>query len=226
MKKSFLFAVLIMIFSVLACKMPNFLSKSEESNSNSVSTQKENSEKEKLVTVSENPREDIIKASKKFSQQDAFQATMDGKGEKNMHMKIAFIAPDRYHINNAPSMELIIIGKSTYMKLNGKWQKSPVNMGDSIPKMRDAFNEEGLKSLGEVEYVGEDSVDGKTALLYRYKGNTVKDATAYDSKLWVGKDNGLPLKIEVKYPNGGALKEMTTVYDYDKAITIESPTGN
>lgn len=221
MKKSFVFTVLILIFSVLACKMPGFLSKSDESNSNGVSIQKENP-----VKASGNPRDDVIKASKKFTEQDSFQATMDMDGSKSMHMEIEYVAPDRYHINNSPSVELIIIGKSTYMKINGKWQKSPANLGDSIPKMRDAFTEEGLKSLGDVEYVGEDSAAGKNALLYRYKGNTVKDATAYDSKLWIGKDNGLPLKIEVDYPKGGVLKQMTTVYDYDKKVTIESPTGN
>jgi len=220
MKKSFGLAIFILILSVLACKMPDFTSKSEP-NSNNTSIQKENS-----VTVSSNPRDDVIKASKKFTEQDSFQATMDGTGSKAIHMEIQYVAPDSYHIKNSPLMEIIIIGKSTYMKINGKWQKSPASLSDSIPKMRDAFTEEGLKSLGDVEYVGEDSVSGKTALLYRYKGNTLKDETAYDSKLWIGKDNGLPLKIEVEYPNSDLLKQMTTVYDYDTKVTIESPTGN
>jgi len=220
MKQSSAFALFILIFSVLACKMPDFTSKSG-SNSNTAVVQKENS-----VTVSGNPRDDVIKASKKFTEQNSFQATMNGTGSKGMNMEIQYVAPDRYHIKNSPLMEIIIIGKSTYMKIDGKWQKSPASLSDSIPKMRDAFTEEGLKSLGEVEYVGEDSVGGKNALLYRYKGNTLKDETAYESKLWIGKDNGLPLKIEVEYPNSDLLKQMTTVYDYDTKVTIESPTGN
>lgn len=220
MKKSFIFVIFILIFSVIACKLPDFASKSE-SNSNSISTQKENP-----VTASSNPRDDVIKASKKFTEQNSIQATIDMTGSTNMHMEFEYAAPDRYHIKNAPSMEIIIIGKNTYLKVNGNWQKSPANLGDSIPKMRDAFTEEGMKSLTDVEYVGEDSIDGKDALLYRYKGNTIKDATAYDSKLWIGKDDGLPLKIEVDYPNGGVLKQMTTIYDYDTKVTIESPMAN
>ena len=220
MKISFIFVIFILIFSVIACKLPDFASKSE-SNSSSISTQKENP-----VTASSNPRDDVIKASKKFTEQNSIQATIDMTGSTNMRMEFEYIAPDRYHIKNAPSMEIIIIGKNTYLKVNGNWQKSPANLGDSIPKMRDAFTEEGMKSLTDVEYVGEDSIDGKDALLYRYKGNTIKDATAYDSKLWIGKDDGLPLKIEVEYPNGGVLKQMTTIYDYDTKVTIESPMAN
>ena len=209
------------MFCAASCgRISNLVTKTE-SNSNDGSTSGNNP-----VTASANPRDDVIRASKKFTEQNSFQATMDGKGSKDMHIELGYIAPDRYHIKNAPAMESIIIGKDTYLKIGGAWKKFSANLSESIPKMRDAFTEEGMKSLGEVEYVGEDAVNGKSALLYRYQGSAIKDGASYTSKLWVGKDSGLPLKIEVEYPAGGALKQMTTTYDYDAKVAIESPTVN
>ena len=222
MKKSGIFALLILIFVVAACNnVKEFVSKLE-SKSNSNSAQNNNST-QNSVKPSGNPRDDIIKASKKFSEQDAFQTVLDGKGKKDFHLEVEYIAPDRYHLKYPNGSEFLIIGKDTYLKANGNWKKSPANLNEAIPKMKEAFTEDAMKSLKDVEYVGEESVDGKSAFLYRYKGKTEKDANAYNSKIWIGKDDGLPMKIEVEYPAGGDLKEMTTTYKYDKNVKIEAP---
>lgn len=222
MNKSGIFALSIIIFVAAACNVKDIVSKLE-SKSNSNPAENSNST-QNSVTPSSNPRDDIIKASKKFSEQDAFQAVLDGKGTKDIHLEIEYISPDRYHVKNSAGMEFIIIGKETYLKANGKWKKSPTNLSESIPKMKEAFTEDAMKSLKDVEYVGEDSVDGKSAYLYRYNGKTVKDANSYNSKIWIGKDDGLPVKIEVEYPaSSSTLKSMTTTYKYDKNVKIEAP---
>ncbi len=218
MKRSSIYAVLIIIVCVTGCKFQNLFSKSDGE------TQPGESRKTESVSASGVPREDIIAASKRFSDQNSFTAKMEMSGSNKMNMDIEFVAPDRFHVKNSASMEFIVIGKDTFLKSNGSWKKFPANMGDSISKMRDAFTEEGMKSLKDVEFAGEESVNGKSALLYKYKGETVKDANAYNSRLWIGKDNGLPLKIEVEYPGGGLVKQMTTNYDYETKVSIDPPT--
>jgi hypothetical protein len=217
MKRSSLFGLLIVIVCVTGCKFQNFFSKSESD------AKPGESRKTEPIKASSDPREDIIAASKRFTDQNSFSAKMEMSGSNKMNMDIEYAAPDRFHVKNSASMEFIIIGKDTYLKSNGSWKKFPANLGDSISKMRDAFTEEGMKSLKDVEFSGEESLDGKNALVYKYKGQTVKDANAYTSRLWIGKDNGLPLKIEVDYPDGSLLKQMTTNYDYETKVTIEPP---
>lgn len=224
--KTYIALILIsFVLSASACKLPEFGSKPGTS-SNSASTQGDkSSSKSGAITASGNARDDLIKASTKFTEVDSFRAVMDVGGKTNMHIEFAFIAPDRYHVKNLPAMETIIIGKDTYIKIGDKWTKSSMDLGKTIPDLRDSFTEEGLKSIVDVEYVGDDSVDGKAALVYRYKGNTVKEAGPYTSKLWVSKDDGLPLKIEVEYSEG-MLDKMTTVYDYESEVKIEAPIKN
>lgn len=153
---------------------------------------------------------------------------MDGVGTGEIHSKVEYAAPDRFHITylggTGGGMEMIMIGKQMYMKAGGKWMKSPVNTGESIPNLRDSFTEDGLKSLNDVKFVGEDTVDGKPAYVYSYKSATPKGEYPFTSKIWVGKSSGLPLKIDVTYDNG-ALKQMTVNYDTETPVTIDAPIG-
>jgi hypothetical protein len=91
-----------------------------------------------------------------------------------------------------------------------------------IPTLRDSFTEEGLKTLSDVKFDGDDTIDGKPALVYSYKNVTPVGNYPFTSKIWVGKDSGLPMKIFVEYSNG-MLKEMTVNYDTESPVTIEAP---
>lgn len=220
--KNFTLLLLLLIGAALAgCKVPG-----SNMGSNAGSTQRgsDTGTANSGAAPSSDPRQDVINASKKFTQRDSFTAKMESTGAKDVRIELSYIAPDRYHIVNPGSAEMIVIGKETYVKANGKWSKIPVNLGESIPNIRDSFTEEALKSLKNVEYTGEDTVDGKNALVYKYTGDASGKSGNYTSKLWVGKINGLPLKMEVEYTDG-PLKRMTTVYDYESRVTIEPPAG-
>lgn len=151
---------------------------------------------------------------------------MEGTGVNELHMQVDYAAPDRFHIHylggTAAGMEIIIIGKQTYMKTGGTWRKTPVGLGDAMPTLRDSFTEEGLKTLSDAKFEGDDTVDGKPALLYSYKNVTPKGNYPFTSKIWIGKDSGLPMKITVDYSNG-TLKQMKVVYDTETPISIEPP---
>jgi hypothetical protein len=178
------------------------------------------------VTSSGDPKADIERASKKFVALPSFSADMNGTGDNPMHMRLEYVSPDRYHIIHlggpASGMETIIVGKNTYMKTGGVWRKFPVDVGSSIPNLRESFTEEGLRTMTDVKFEGDDAVGGKPGLLYSYTNTLPKTPTQYTSKIWVSKDTGLPMKILVDY-QGGALKQAAITYDTETKLTIESP---
>lgn len=173
------------------------------------------------------PKADLIDASRKFMDLKAFSANMEGVGQTEIKSKVEFVAPDRFHVSylagTGAGMEMIMIGNDSYMKNGAKWTKMPGNGAKSIPNLRDSFTEEGLKSLSDVKFEGEDSVDGKPARIYSYKNVTPVGAYPFSAKMWVGKSSGVPMKIYVEYTNG-VLKHMTVNYDTESPVTIEPPT--
>jgi len=177
------------------------------------------------ATASSDPKADIFAASKKFIDLPAFSAKMDGEGQTPIKSQVDYVAPDRYHVTyisgTGAGMEMIMIGNQSYMKVGGKWSKIPGN-AQAIPKLRDSFTEEGLKTLSDVKFEGDDSVDGKPALLYSYKNVTPAGSYPFTAKIWIGKDTGVPIKLYVEYPNG-MLKNMTVNYSTESPAKIEAP---
>lgn len=178
------------------------------------------------ATGGSDPKEDIIQASKKFIALPAFSAKMEGVGQTEIKSQVDYIAPDRYRISylggTGAGLEMIMIGNQSYMKSGGKWSKFPGESNSKIPTLRDSFTDEGLKTLSDVKFDGEDMVDGKPALVYSYKNVTPVENYPFSSKIWIGKESGLPMKIFVEYTNG-MLKNMTVNYDTDSVVTIEAP---
>ena len=181
------------------------------------------------ATGGSDPKADIIAASRKFIDLQSFSANMEGMGQTEIRSQVAYLAPDRFHIKylggTGAGMEMIVIGGDMFMKTAGsnKWSKMPGNGGAAIPNLRDSFTEEGLKTLTDVKFEGEETVDGKPALVYSYKNVTPKGGYPFTSKTYVGKDSGIPMKIVVDYDNG-TLKTMTVTYDTETPVTIEPPT--
>jgi hypothetical protein len=169
------------------------------------------------------PKADVIEASRKFIALPSFSAKMDGT---NLQSQVDYAAPDKYHVTyisgTGAGMELIMIGNQSFMKTGGKWSKMPGDGNSSIPTLRDSFTEEGLKTLDEVKYEGEDTANGKPSRVYTYKNVTPKGAFPFGAKIWITKDKGLPVKIVADYPTG-PLKQMTVNYDTETPVTIEPP---
>ena len=148
------------------------------------------------ATGGSDPKADIVEASKKFIALKSFSAKMDGMGQTEIKSQVDYVAPDRYHIQylggTGAGLEMIMIGNQSFMKTNGKWTKMPGDNNASIPTLRDSFTEQGLKTLEDVKFEGEETVDGKPALAYTYKNVTPKGGFRFTSKIWVGKASGLP----------------------------------
>lgn len=211
---------LLLIFAALGCKLPAALKDMTSGGTSGASGSSQGT-----ATGGSDPKADIVAASSKFIALPFFTAKMEGVGQTEIKSQVAFAAPDRYHVKylggTGSGMEMIWIGNEMYMNANGKWTKMPMS-NTSIPTLRDSFTEEGLKTLTDVKFEGEDTVDGKPAMVYSYKNTTPVGNYPFTSKIWVGEDTGLPIKIFVEYTNG-TLKHMTVNYDTETPVNIEPP---
>jgi hypothetical protein len=175
------------------------------------------------------PRADIEKLGQRFLSAKSFRARMESIGGGPVTSEVDFVAPDRFHLRTATpageEVDVIIIGKTTYMKADDKWQKVPMDIGSMIPNFRDAFNREGMKGMKDVKFEGEDIAEGKAAYRYSYIGQAPQGGVEFSSKLWIAKDTGYPVKIVADYKTG-EMKSMTIVYDYETPLSIEPPVEN
>ncbi len=178
------------------------------------------------ATAGSDPKADVIAASKKFIDLKSFSAKTEGVGQTEIKSRIDYVAPDRYHVTylagTGAGMELIYVANQSYMKsAGGAWSRMP---GDAktIPNLRDSFTEQGLKTLSDVKFEGDDTVDGKPALVYSYMNVTPVGSFPFSCKIWIAKGSGLPMKVYVEYSTG-VLRHMTVNYDTETPVTIEAP---
>jgi hypothetical protein len=230
--KNLSLVIILLSLTALGCRLPGFLQQSNSSdrvvtsgNTSAPPAATENSE----VAPTGDARADVIRASKKFLDESEFTAKMEGEGKTPMHIELSYEQPDRFHmISRQPGgsvqSETMIIGQDMYMKVGERWQKLPGALGKTVPQIRQFFDEKGLESLKDVTFVGEDSVGGQATYVYTYRNEAGKGGAPYPfvSKIWVRESDGLPAKIQVDY-EGGELKTLSIVYDYDKAVSIEPP---
>jgi outer membrane lipoprotein-sorting protein len=231
--KNFYLAIAMLALFALGCKLPDFLrqSNSTEPAATSNSSTSPTTMSGEETAPSSDARADVVRASKKFIDQPFFSATMEGEGKTPMQIDLSYEKPDRFHMTSRQTsasgnvnVETIIIGQDMYMKTGERWQKMPGTLGKTVPQIRQFFDEKGLESLKDVTYVGEDTVEGRDAYVYSYRNELGKGMAAYPftSKIWVRQADGLPAKIEVTY-EGGDLKSLTIVYDYERTVSIKPP---
>ena len=232
MKKNLILPILILIALTLGCaRLQEFAKTSSNSGGTSNSTDTTNPTNRPSGSDSP-PAEfapsgdamaDIQKLGDRFLEQKSFRAEMIGEGDTPMKAELEFVAPDRHRFKTDKGMETIVIGKTTYMKMGGNWRKMPMSLDTNIADMREAFNKEGMKWFNDVKYTGGDTANGRAAYVYAYHNKGPGAGIGEnDSRVWIAKDDGMPIKIEAVYKSGG-LKKMTIEYDYKTPVTIEPP---
>lgn len=168
------------------------------------------------------PRTDVEKMADRFAGLPFFRAKMTTQGPTPITTEMEYAAPDRYRIRSSSAIEMIVVGPATYMRINDRWQLMALPIDSSVAEIRSAFGKEGSRWFDNVKHVGEESVAGKPAYVYTYRGKSPDGAGENESKLWVSKAKGLPLKVESAY-KAGTLKTISIEYDYDTPVSIEAP---
>lgn len=188
-----------------------------------------------VVSASDKPLDAMTKATRAQLDAKSYRADIKNtslNGSSNT-LLVEYAAPDRYHMlthsqagGRETSLEYIIVGKDTFMRMNGgDWKKPPMDMSQMIKSFRDPKFMEELTKTADVKFVGADTVDGLPALIYEY---TINNAMGINvkahTKTWVGVADGLPRKSETESEFSGVkTKTEMTMSGYNSDIKIEAP---
>ncbi|HVE59744.1 MAG TPA: hypothetical protein VNB22_23230 [Pyrinomonadaceae bacterium] len=213
--------IFLTAFALIAagCAAPNEVKNSAAVNAPPANTQTTEPVKEETFTAGANPRADLISATQKLQKLTFWSARITSETTPEANAEMQFVAPDRYRIKKTDG-EVVVIGNDSYSNENGKWEKLDDDIGEFIREQTRTGIEEGVKNLKDVQIVGKEKVDGKEATVYSHKFGDIT------TKVWIGTESGLQLKNEVEANVGGKMEKQTTVYDYDKKVTIEAPKIN
>jgi hypothetical protein len=149
---------------------------------------------------------------------------VSGATTNAMHGEV--ILPDRFHlfssINGGAEREYIIIGSATYAKVGGRWSKLTLDLSGLLANF---VNNLDPSTISDVVLVGPESVGGVPALAYTftYTNNVGGTLITDHDKMWVGVDNGLPIKQVVDGEVSGVVFHNEQTITYDSSITIDAP---
>ncbi len=148
---------------------------------------------------------------------------------------IEFQPPDRIHMVEPNGTEMILIkGQGSWIKQNGKWAKSPVDMSEAIFGMYNTDTIQQIEKAMNVtpaKFVGPDLLDGQPMWVYTYT-TTIPGAAAggkdltSQSKIWIGAIDGLPHRVESDTPSvtkAGVTDHSVITYEYPPSIDIQPP---
>jgi hypothetical protein len=137
---------------------------------------------------------------------------------------VEFVPPDKYHVIN-PSMEIIISGSDTYMKVGDQWTVSPIDLSGLL-KSLEGIQDDAMSGITNLKEEANDTLDGKAARVFSYDLNTAVSGTqvASSNRIWISQADNLPLKIESLSETDGVKTTTTVLYDYDPNLKIEVPT--
>jgi hypothetical protein len=106
--------------------------------------------------------------------------------------------------------EMIYIGGASYVKLGGKWVRSPLTTQQVMQK-----EEENRKaSKTTCKYLGDEVVNGEAAAVYSTHSDRADMAVKSDGQIWISKSKGLPLKNEIDITSDGSTNHHSTRYEY------------
>ena len=167
------------------------------------------------------PRDAVHAAFAKFLAATSFRATVVDARSGDKISELAFVAPDRYHVQSTRGPEMTLIGDDAWMNMNGHPSKVPLPVGKMVAQYRNANTLAQLDKL-DVTEIGADAVGGEPAHAYHY---TLTDPVRADVKLWVDDRSGLPLQIESQGSFMGHASTTRIRYsDFnDAAIRIAAP---
>lgn len=154
------------------------------------------------AAASGEPVDAVIGAMRKLTEQSAFRVeqTINSPTDGTMVMNMDIIPPSRYRMSSQ-DFGLMIIDGVTYMQASEDQWIQTGNLGENFVGVFTWINsEEEANSFRElvtnVEFVGEEALDGETTRRYQYDLDDSVENTYLRNNLWVGTD-GLPRKLEV-----------------------------
>lgn len=236
-QNNFVYVGVLVLLFVMGCKFAQFGGNTGLTTANQLS----------------DPKDVIAGALRNLQTAESWAAEVetltDAAPQADTKMEIEYAAPDLFHLENnsgGSQFEVIMIGADNYLLNNGKWQKAPagMNMSQMVNNWKQMYNPENTKAFKDVQFVGEETANGKQTLVYSYrieplagmsdeaKSQMTEAAKTQiadmnnTAKIWIDHEKRLPVKIEMT-TRMTKPKEMTSKlnfdYKFDGKVKIEAP---
>ena len=99
------------------------------------------------------------------------------------------------------SGEMIYVQGARYVRVDGKWTKSPLRTEDILQQEK----ENRANGKATCQFVRNEAVNGESAMLYAMHSENEYDKE--DAQMWISKATGLPLREEMDTDVGGAMEK-------------------
>ncbi len=165
------------------------------------------------------PKEDLQLLSRKFLTLHSYHVSMQSSDGRMPKIETDFVAPNRYRMQ-MPIGTQYVIGDVMYMSINGRTMRMPMPKG-ATSHWRESDRAFREIDQAQVELLGNDTVNGKSAKKYRI---TTAGKTPSTSLFWAGLD-GYPIKTEATSAVNKRNITMTILYSRfnDASIRIDPP---
>lgn len=173
---------------------------------------------------SADPKADLEKLNERFAAVKSFRARMYTESTPPVTTEVDFAAPAIYHVKTSTnSLEMVIVGRATYMKVGEEWKMMELPVDPNVAEIRMPFAPALMQWMKDIKSAGEDAAQGRAAYVYTFRGRSPNGAGEANSKLWVAKSDGMPLRIET-VPVAANAPRRTVDYDYTTQVNIQVPT--
>jgi hypothetical protein len=174
----------------------------------------------------------LLKGQKSYRVRSTSLTSMGGQPRTGLQ---EFVAPDRMH-NVGDGREIIVIGKTMYVKRGDEWRNMGTQMSDMAEKMKEGVQNmsaeeraqatKGLKA--DYKSLGDEMLDGTPTAVYEMHSQMDTHVEGVGPittvmKFWIGKADGLIRKEESDGAEAGMKVKTTRIYEYDPDIKIEAP---
>lgn len=113
--------------------------------------------------------------------------------------------------------EMINVNGATYAMVNGTWMKSPVSVEQLIQQSQAQV---ASAKSHTCQVMPDETVDGAAASVYTSHTETATGVT--DSRVWIAKATGLPIKSEIDMTMGDRRSHTSVRYEYNN---VTAPAG-
>jgi hypothetical protein len=113
--------------------------------------------------------------------------------------------------------EMIYVNGATYAMVNGTWMKSPVSVEQLIQQSQAQV---ASAKSHTCRAMPDETVDGIAASVYTSHSETATGAS--DSRVWIAKATGLPIKSEIDMTMGARKSHTSVRYEYNN---VTAPPG-
>jgi hypothetical protein len=145
---------------------------------------------------------------------------------------IEYQAPDRLHVTfTSPELgqttELIQIGRDSWLKINGRWTKSPaIDIGEILGIARQLTD---AARITNASFVGNERVGSDDAAVYHFAADFSGNGAIAksDAKLWVRVVDCLPLRLEssvtTNAPGTTGTEQVVETFSKWGQVSIKAP---